>query len=277
VHTREAWLKAGPWEIRVAWFAAMLSVVLAAIALLPTSLTRLLAAALGVVATIALTPGYLRRATPATSVAVTVAAAVVSTTVLVRLSGVPWSSGASFSQSGGAERPMAWLLTSTSWCLASGLLASGRLVAQGGRRRGALGTWGYRVAIGLSAVSFLGFVVVGVFPVGASRAYALTHNWAAWAAMGAFWAGMLATPWLSGVSRSLKYFSAVGSVLVFGTWLPCGLRFLGFTKTSPISTLHMELVVFTLCFTWLGWLAHEWGQPASGATRVADSSDPGTV
>jgi len=68
------------------------------------------------------------------------------------------------------------------------------------------------------------------------------------------------TPWLSGTSRALRSYSAVAAVIVIATWLPNGLRFLGVTHSSPISTLYMELLVFPLSFVWLGWIAKEWGE-----------------
>jgi len=252
-------LPAESLEARLAWFAAWLSVMFTAIAVADSRPLRAIAIAVCFGMSVALVRGYLRRATPLLCVLTTLGAGVVSTVTMVWLSGIPLSAGKSFSQSGGSERPMAWLLTTTSWCLAAGILASGRLVLQAGYRREALTRRGYLAASVLPMLSFLGFLVVGTFQVGGSRALALAHNWAAWAAMGAFWFGMLATPWLRSVSRPLRYYSTVASLFVFGTWLPCGLKFLGFTKSSPISTLHMELVVFTLCFTWFVWLAWEWG------------------
>ncbi len=245
-------------EARVAWYAAWLSVLLAAVALLPSSPLRVLVMLTGTTASVAVFSAYRRRATPVSSLVITVGAAFLSTATVIRLSGLPWPAGASFSQAGGVARPSAWLLTTTSWCLATGLLASGRLVVREGYRRGALRQRGYRVASLLPVVSFLGFLVVGAFQVGGSRAPALIHNLAAWMAMGAFWVGMLASPWLSSLSRALRYYSAGAAAVVFAVWLPCGLRFLGVTETSPVSTLQMELLVFALCFTWLGWLAREW-------------------
>jgi hypothetical protein len=220
---------------------------------------RVLALVAGAIASLVLFSAYRRRATPVSSLLITVGAAFLSTATVIRLSGLPWPAGASFSQAGGVARPSAWLLTTTSWCLAAGLLATGRLIVREGYRRGALERRGYRVASLLPVISFLGFLVVGAFQVGGTRAPAVVHNLAAWIAMGAFWVGMLASPWLPSLSRALRYYSAAAAVVVFAVWLPCGLRFLGITETSPISTLQMELLVFALCFTWLGWLAREWG------------------
>jgi len=245
-------------EARVAWYAAGLSVSLAAAALPTPAPLRVLALLVGATLAVVLSPAYFRRATPLSSVVVTVGAAFLSTTTLVWLSRLPWRAGLSFSQAGGTERPSAWLLTTTSWCFAVGLLATGRLVVREGRRGGYLGPRGYWVASLLPIISCLGFVLVGAFQVGGDRAPAMVHNLAAWAAMGSFWAGMLASSRLPGITRALRYYSLVAAVIVIATWLPNGLRFLRVTQTSPISTLYMELLVFPLSFVWFGWLAREW-------------------
>jgi len=183
---------------------------------------------------------------------------------VTQLSELSWRTGVSLSQAGGAQRPGAWLLSSTSWCFGVGVLATGRLVVREGYRRGYLTARGYRLGSLLPVLAFAGFAIVGVLQVGATHAFSLLHNLAAWSACGAFWVGMLATPWLRGIPRALRIFSIVAAVLVLATWLPTGLRFLEITRTSPISTLHMELLVFPLMFVWLGWLARSWDARETG-------------
>ena len=246
------------FEARVAWYAACLSVVLAVVALLPSVPMRALALVAGTTLAAVLGPAYLRRASPLASVVVTVGAASLSTATVIWLSELPWETGISWSQAGGVGRPSAWLFTTTSLFFGVGVLATGRLVVQEGYRRGNLGRRGYGWASLLPVISCLGFAVVALFPVGGAPALAAAHNLASWAALGSFWVGMLATPWLRGVSRALRYFSAVATVLVLGAWLPNGLRFMRLIEARPISMLAMELVVFPLCFVWFGWLASEW-------------------
>ncbi len=242
----------------MAWYAAWSSIVLAAVALLGSFAPRALAIAGGAGVAVALAPRYLRRATPFSASLLTVAAACCSTATVIWLSGLPWETGISWSQAGGVGRPTAWLFTTTSLCFGAGVLATGRLVVGAGRRRGDLRGRGYLLASALPVVSCLGFAVVAVCPVGGAPAVAAAHNLASWAALGSFWFGMAATAWLRGLSRALRVFSAVAAVIVFGTWLPNGMRFLGLTEARPISMLAMEVVVFPLCFVWFCWLAREW-------------------
>jgi hypothetical protein len=243
----------------VAWCAATLSVLLAAVTFLPSAPLRVLAFVAGAVLVALLTPLYLRKATPITAVAITVGAAVVSTSTVIRLSGLSLAAGPSCSQMGGADKPSAWLFTTTAWCLAAGLLASGRLVVQGGRRNGFLSAGAYRVASAVPVIAFAGFLTVGACRVGGSRVLSVAHNLAAVAALGSFCLSMAALSLLTGVSRPLRVFSATAALACFTAWLPTGLRFLGLIEHSPITTQHMELLVFALTFIWLGWLAWEWG------------------
>jgi hypothetical protein len=255
-------------ETRVAWYAACLSVILAGAASMPTTGARVAAFTAGAVLSAPLAAIYLRRATPFSAVVATVLAAFIATATVVRLSGLALSDGLSCSQAGGAGKPSAWLLTSSSWCLAVGLLATGRLVIREGYRAGSVGERARRAASLLPVLAFLGFLVVGACQVGADRSLAVTHNVAAVAAMGSFWLGMIGTAWLSGISRALRLYSALAAVVVFSAWLPTGLRFLGLIERSPIATLHMELLAFALSFLWLGWLAREWDPLRRDAARA---------
>ncbi len=186
-------------------------------------------------------------------------AAVLSTATMLRLTGLTLAAGVSCSQAGGAERPYSWLFTTTSWCLAAGLLASGRLLVRVGRDSKRLGERGSMLASLLTVASSLGFLMVGACPVGGSRAMSVAHNYSAVTAMGCFCIGMAACTLLPGVPRLLRAFSAAAALIMFAAWLPTGLRFLGLIPSSPITTQHMELLVFGLSFTWLLWLAWEWG------------------
>jgi hypothetical protein len=249
-----------PLETRVAWYAASLSVLLACVAAVPTVQLKVLALVGGAALAVAVAPLYLEHATPFTAVALTVGAAVISTSTMLRLTGLSLAAGVSCSQAGGAERPYAWLFTSTAWCLAAGLLASGRLVVQAGRGSGRLGARGSMLASLLTVAASIGFVVVGACPVGGSRAMSVAHNYSAVTAMGCFCIGMAACALLPSVPRPLRLFSATAALVMFSAWLPTGLRFLGLIPSSPITTQHMELLVFSLSFTWLTWLAWEWGR-----------------
>ena len=249
-----------PVEVRAAWYAACLSVLLAAAATVPGPQLKVLTLAGGIALAVALAPLYLEYATPFTAVALTVGAAVLSTTTMLRLTGLSLAAGVSCSQAGGAERPFAWLFTTTSWCLAAGLLASGRLVVRAGRSSGRLGGWGSMLASVLTVAASLGFVIVGACPVGGSRAMSVAHNYSAVTAMGCFCIGMAACALLPSVPRLLRAFSATAALVMFAAWLPTGLRFLGLIPSSPITTQHMELLVFSMSFTWLTWLAWEWGR-----------------
>jgi hypothetical protein len=233
-------------------------VTLALVALLPLLALRALAVAGGFSLAVTLAPTYLRRATPFSAAIVTVGAACSSTAVVIRLSGLPWATGISWSQAGGVGRPTALLFTTTSLCFGTGVLAAGRLILREGHRRGALRRRGYLLASTLPVTSFVGFLVVALCPVGGAPVLAAAHNIASWAALGSFWLGMVASPFLRGLSRALRYYSSAAAVLVFGTWLPNGLRFMGLIEARPISMLAMELVVFPLCFVWFCWLAWEW-------------------
>lgn len=251
-----------PIEARTVWYAACLSVTLALVALLPSAPLRILACAAGGVLAATLSPIFLRRGTPFSAAVATVVAAACSTATVIWLSGLPWETGISWSQAGGIGRPTAWLFTSTSLCFGIGVLATGRLIVREGYRRGDLTSRGYLVASTLPALSFMGFVVVALCPVGGAPVLAAAHNVASWAALGSFWFGMVASAWLRGLSRTLRCYSAVAAVIVFGTWLPNGLRFMRLTEARPISMLVMELVVFPLCFVWFCWLAREWSPSA---------------
>jgi len=247
-------------EPHAAYYAAALSVTLAATALLPTPLLRALAAAAGIALALALAPRFLRSATPFSAALLTVSAAVVSVGTVIYLSGLPWETGISWSQAGGVGRPTAWLFTTTSLCFGTGVLASGRLMLAAGRRRGDLTASAYRVASALPVISFVGFAIVAFFRVGGAPLSSAAHNIASWAAFGAFFFGMVGTPWLRTLPRALRHFSAGSAVVVFVTWLPNGLRFMRLYEGRPISMLAMEVVVFPLCLVWFCWLAREWSR-----------------
>jgi len=246
------------FEAGVAWYAAWLSLTLAAVSLAPTLAARLAAVALGGIAAVILAPGFLRAATPFSAALVTLASAFGSIATVVWLSGLPWETGISWSQAGGVGRPTARLFATTALCFGAGVLATGRLMLAEGLRRGDLTQRAYRVASALPIVSCLGFVVLALCPVGGDPRVAAAHNLASWAALGSFWVGMIATPWLRHAPRALRAFSAGSALVVFGTWLPNGLRFMRLYEGRPISMLLMEVVVFPLCFAWFGWLAWEW-------------------
>jgi hypothetical protein len=249
-----------PVEARIAWYAASLSMLFAAVAAVPSVQLKVLALAGGAALAVAVAPLYLEHATPFTAVALTVGAAVLSTTTLLRLTDLSLAAGVSCSQAGGAERPYSWLFTTTAWCLAAGLLASGRLLVQAGRDSGRLGPRGSVLASVLAVVAPIGFMIVGACPVGGSYTVSVAHNYSAVTAMGCFCIGMAACALLSSIPRPLRLFSATAALVMFSAWLPTGLRFLHVIATSPITTQHMELLVFSLSFTWLTWLAWEWGR-----------------
>lgn len=247
-------------EVLAAWFAACLSVTLAVIALEPSGSPRVFAALAGAVLAMVAARRYVRRATPLTTVLLTVAAAGYSTATVVRVSGISLASGLSCSQAGGIEGPSAWLFSGSSYCLAVGLLASGRLVARSGYESGQYGDRGLRVAFLLSVLPFIGFLVVGACRIGESRALYVIHNYAAVAAMGAFWVAMASTIGLPRLPRSLRFYAAIAALVILAAWSPTALKFMGITSSSPISTLDMELLVFALSFGWFGWVAREWGR-----------------
>ncbi len=253
------------------WGAGSLSVVLAAVALLPTLPLRAIAAVGGGVVALALAPVYLRKASAFSAALVTVGAAFLSIAAVVWLSGLPWETGISWSQAGGVGRPTAWLFSTTSLCFGTGVLAAGRLIAREGSRCGDLLGRAYVAASLLPVFSFVGFVVLALCPVGGARVLSVAHNVASWAALGAFWLGMVAAPWLRGLSPALRGYSAVAAALVFGTWLPNGLRFVGLIEARPISMLVMELVVFPLCAVWFCWIAAEWSAKRTASAGQSTS------
>lgn len=250
----------------VVWLAASASVVASATVLLAPGSARILAGLAGVVLALVLLTVYVRRATPLSAVIATVAAAAISAAVLQHLSGTSLAEGFSVSQAGGADKPNAWLLTSTAWCLGVGLLSTGLLVGRAGSRSSRLSDLGYRVVVALSLVPFLGFLIVGVVQVGGDRRLFVIHNLAAFAAMVPFWIGLAWSTRSRAVSRPLRIYSAVAAALIMITWLPTASRFLGFSEWILIDTLYMETLAFALSFTWLGWLAHEWGLAARSPT-----------
>jgi hypothetical protein len=142
-----------------------------------------------------------------------------------------------------------------------------------GYRTGHLGLWAYRAASLLPALSALGWVIVGAIPVGVSRNLDTIHTNAAIVAMGSFWVGMVATSWGSGLSRYLRRFSQVASVLVMFIWLPTELKILGVIVRSPVKTLYMQAMVAILSAVWLGWLAREWHQPEDPSAMSQLSED----
>ncbi len=251
-------------EARVVWFAGWTNVTLAAVALMPSWPLKVLPVAAGVALAAALARAYVRRATAFSAALVMVGSAFLSIATVIWLSGLPWRTGISWSQAGRIDRPTAWLFSTATLCLGMCALAAGRLVVRGGQERADLSERASRRAALLPRVSFAGFWIVAFTPVGAAPVTDAAHNVASWAALGAFWIGMLATPWLRRLPRSLRAYSAVTSAVVFFTWLPNGLRFLRLYSGRPISMLAMELVVFPACALWFCWLAHEWSQPTEG-------------
>jgi hypothetical protein len=199
---------------------------------------------------------------PFSAALLTVGFAAVAYGAVIYLSGLPWRTGISWSQAGRVGQPTAWLFSVTTLLYGAAVLATGRLMVRAGRSRGDLEPRAYAIASALPAVSLVGFVVVALCPVGGAPALAFAHNVASWAALGAFWLGMLLTPRLHRLPKALRYFSAVGAFVVFGMWLPNGLRFMRLITARPISMLAMEVVVFPLCLAWFCWLAWEWSRPA---------------
>lgn len=132
------------------------------------------------------------------------------------------------------------------------------LLVRAGARRDAFSRRGRIFATALPLLSFAGFVVVALCQVGGAAGPSNAHNIASWVALGSFWVGMIATPWMRGVSRGLRWFAIAASAVVFLLWLPNGLHFMGIAEKSPVSMLGMELVVFPLCFVWFCWVAREW-------------------
>jgi len=161
-------------------------------------------------------------------------------------------------------RPTAWLFTTTSLCFGTGVFASGSLMVAAGRRQGDLTPRAYRLARFLPGISFIGFVIVALAPIGRAPSLDFAHNLASWAALGAFWFGMLGTLGLPTLPRTLRYFSAGSAAVVFAMWLPNGLRFMRLITARPISMLAMEVVVFPLCLVWFCWLAQEWSRDEQG-------------
>lgn len=267
-------LPTGSLEVRIAWYAGSLSVVLAVAALLPALPLRALAVVVGGAAALALAPLYLRRATVFSAALVTVGAALWSTATVIGLSGLPWRTGISWSRAGGVGQPSAWLFTTTCLCFGAGVLATGRLLVTEGRRRGDLNGHATWFASLLPVLSFAGFLVVALCPVGGAPILAAAHNIASWAALGSFFFGMVASLWVRGLSRALRYYSGVAAVLVFGTWLPNGLRFMRLITARPISMLVMEMVVFPLCLSWFCWLAWEWSTADGAGCRPCLGNTP---
>ena len=135
-------------------------------------------------------------------------------------------------------------------------------MAHEARRSGHIGRNGYWVVSGLSVISFVGFLIVGAFPVGSSQVSSVAHNLAGVSAMGPFWIGMVVSiRALPGLSRGLRLYSAAAAVLLMLAWLPTAFRFVGLAANSPVSTLSMELVVTPLCLIWALWIAREWALP----------------
>jgi hypothetical protein len=252
-------------ETRVAWYAAWLSVVLAVMALMPTLPLRAFAAAAGAAAAVTIAPVYLRRASAFSSALITEAAVVFSGATVGRLSGLAWETGISWSRAGEVGKPSAWLFTTSALCFGVGVLATGRLIVREGHRRGDLTGRAYALASVLPALSFAGFMVVALSPVGGMPLLATAHNLASWVAVGAFWFGMVGTARLNVLPRVLRAYSAIAAVVVFGTWLPNGLYFMRFVETRPIPMLTMEQVITPLCFAWFCWLAWEWSAEARTA------------
>ncbi len=249
-------------ETGLVWFAACLSAGLAVSAFAPSRLLQATTILIALALAGRFLPDYLRRATPAAAVAITSSAALFTTLVATQLSGFAWASGRSWSTTGVSGSPSEWLFRSMSWCLAIGLLATGRFMAHEARRSGHIGRNGYRVVSGLAVVSFAGFLIVGAFPVGSSHISSVAHNIAGVSAMGPFWIGMVASVRvLPNLSRRLRLYSAAAAVLLMVVWLPTAFRFVGLAANSPVSTLSMELVVTPLCLIWALWIAREWAVP----------------
>ncbi len=243
-------------KARAVWYAACLSVALALVALLPVLPLRALAVAAGVTLAVTLAPAYLRRATPFSAAIVTTGAAFCSMVAVTWLARLPFGSG--ISEAGGVGRPTAWLFNTTLLCLGIGVLATGRLILREGYRRGHLLRRGYLLASTLPVISFAAFLVIALCPIGGVPALANAHIIATWAALGAFWCGMVASLWLRGLSRPLKRYSSVAAVLLFITSVPDGLHRMHLSEANPIPMSVLEVGTFSLCFVWFCWLAREW-------------------
>lgn len=248
----------------VVWLAASLSLVLSGASYLPAGWPRVLAALVGVAAAVVAMPVYVRRATAASAVVLTVTAGLLCVAAVMQLSGTSFAEGLAFSRAGGAGSPWGWLFTAGSWCLAAGLLASGRLVVSEGHDAHSLDARAYRSASLLPLVSSLGFVLIGAFPVGIDYRVTGIHNVAAIAAIGAFWIGMALTVRVGGLSWPLRVYSVVAAAVISIVWSPTVLTFLSFSRHPPMRTLHMQLLAFGLCAAWLVWLALEWDARARG-------------
>jgi hypothetical protein len=245
-----------PTEARAAWYVAFVSVTLALVALLPSLPLRVLAVVAGVTLAVTLAPAYLRRATPFSAAAVTVGAAFCAMATVAWLARLPLGSG--ISEAGGVGRATAWLFDSTLFCLGIGVLATGRLIVREGYRRDDLLRRGYLPASALPVITAVCFLVIALCPIGGSAALARAHIIATWAALGSFWCAIVASWWLRGLSRPLRYYSSVAAVLIFVTSVPDGLRLVHLTKAVPFPMFVLEVGTFSLCLVWFCWLAREW-------------------
>jgi hypothetical protein len=257
----------------VAWFVACLSILLAVVAFLPSLPLRLLVVLAGLGLATSVAPAWLQRATPASTVVITVVAAALSMAGVMLISKASLASGLAVSRAGEVGRPGQWLFTSACWCLAAGLLSTGRLVLREGYRTAHLGLRACRAASLLLVLSALAWVIVGAIPLGLGRDLDAVHMNAAIVAMGAFWVGMVATSWDRGLSRRLRRFSETAAVLVILIWLPTELKILGVIVNSPVETLYMQAMVTILSAVWLGWLAREWYQPQDPPAVDQQSED----
>jgi hypothetical protein len=245
-----------PIETRAVWYTAFLSVTLALVALLPSLPLRALAVTVGVTLAVALAPAYLRHATPFSAAILTSGAFFYSVGTAAWLASLPWERG--FSGTGDVGRPTAWLFDTTVLCVGMGVLATGRLMAREGSRRGDLSRRGYLLASTLPVISFAGCLVIAFCPGGGAPVLAKAHFIGTWTVLGSFWCGMVASTWLRGLSRPLRYYSLVAAVLAFGTSVPTGLYQLHLIGPPSLPMRVEELVHFSVYFVWFCWLAREW-------------------
>lgn len=252
-----------PSEACIAWYAACLSLLITLSTLLPTTALRVPAISAGMIGAALLAPSLVPRFGPLACVVLTGVSALVAVIALMNMAGLSLSSGRSASQAG-SHLGLTSLFAAMVWCLAAGLVSAGRYIARLGREAGHLGERGYRRALALLGVAFVGFAVVGGMSVNHNRVFSVVHNVAAVTSIVPFWIGMaLSVRRLGGLSRRFRGYSAIAAFAVLVPWLPTSLQFFKVIPVSPVSTLHMELIVFALTFIWLGGIAREWSRPAA--------------
>lgn len=247
-------------ETTAVWFAASLSVLLAATAMLPSMQLKILGGFSGLLIATVLAPSYVERATPVSAVRTTMVAAVLSMAAVLWLSGASLEAGLAASRAGFIGKPYWWLFSISCWSLGAGLLAAGSLVLRVGYRTRHLSERGYRIASLLPIIAGGGFMIVGALPLGMNAFLNEVHDQAAIFALGSFWLGMMLLATAGSVSRELRRFSAIAAAVIMITWLPTELKRVGLIAASPVKTLYMQAVVFLLSGIWFAWVAREWGR-----------------